>query len=288
MPILNDIRNDSIATIELDTIIADSALATKSFNPAWINEMANREDAFDIGENKTTIALPAGRKGEPLSNTPLNDAGTMGLVMMVFFFLAISFRNGYKYIADIGHHMFSVRKRQNAFESHTVSETQVMLALLANTCLMIGILFYVGINLYFPNLNLPTHVFASTGSLTLLTVLFMLSQFIIYNILGYVFARDSIDTKLWIDGFKSTQSLLGLMLFPIVFIILLYPASTHLLLNCSVFLYFCMRFVFIYKGFRIFFNNLSSCVYFILYLCTVEIVPVFLMCIGAFYLCEII
>ncbi|MBR5727625.1 MAG: DUF4271 domain-containing protein, partial [Muribaculaceae bacterium] len=38
-------------------------------------------------------------------------------------------------------------------------------------------------------------------------------------------------------------------------------------------LYICARFIFIFKGIRIFYSNLLSILYFILYLCGVEIVP---------------
>ena len=234
------------------------------------------------------VALPEGKEAIPFNNTPLNDTGTMGLVMLVFFFLAISFRSGYKYMSNFTQHMFSVRKRQNAFEDHTMSETQMMIALIANTCLMLGILFYIGINRQYPEFALSQHVFKSVSSLTLLVGTFMVVQVLFYYLLGYVFARDKEDTRLWLDGFKSTQSILGLFLFPIVFITLLYPNSSVFMLNSSLILYFCSRLVFISKGFRIFFNNFSSCVYFILYLCTVEIVPVFLMLAGAIHLSEII
>ncbi len=234
------------------------------------------------------VSLPKGKEVLPFNNTPLNDTGCMGLVMLVFFFLAISFRNGYKYVSNFAHHMFSIRKRQNAFEDHTMSETQMMIALLSNTCLMAGLLLYVGINKFYPEFTLSEHVFKSVGNLTLLFACFITLQLILYYILGFVFAQDKEDTRLWLDGFKSTQSILGLFLFPIAFITILYPASSTFMLICSIILYFCSRLVFISKGFRIFFNNLESCVYFILYLCTVEIVPVFLMCTGAIYLCKTI
>lgn len=232
------------------------------------------------------VALPDGKEPLAFNNTPLNDTGTMGLVMLSFFFIAITFRGGYKYIADFAHHSFSVRRRQNAFEDHTTSETLLMMALITNTCLMEGILLYLGINEYLPALNLSQHVFSAVGYLTLLCIGFFLLQLTLYATLGYVFARDREDTGLWLDGFKSTQSVLGLFLSPIVFIILLYPRFTVPMLYIAGILYFCARLVFVSKGFRIFFNNFSSYVYFILYLCTVEIVPVFLMLAGAIRLSE--
>lgn len=224
----------------------------------------------------------------PFDNTPLRDTGTMGLVMIVFFFLAISYRKGYKYVSNFSHNMFSVRKRQNAFEDHTMSETQVMIALIANTCLMMGLLLYIGVNEFFPSYKISEHVFAAVSYLSLLYGAYIVLQIILYYLLGYVFARYKEDTRLWLDGFKASQSILGLFLFPIVFIILLYPGSTYFMLILSAFLYFCARLVFVCKGFRIFFNNLSSSLYFILYLCTVEIVPVFLMCAGTISLIEIL
>lgn len=234
------------------------------------------------------VALPEGKEALPFNNTPLNDTGCMGLVLLVFFFLAISFRSGYKYVSNFSHHMFSVRKRQNAFEDHTMSETQMMIALLSNTCLMVGLLLYVGINRFYPEFALSEHIFKSVGCLTLLFCVFILLQLVFYYLLGFVFAQDREDIRLWIDGFNSSQCILGLFLFPIAFITILYPTSSTFMLNCSIILYFCSRLVFISKGFRIFFNNLESCIYFILYLCTVEIVPVFIMCAGAIYLCKTI
>jgi hypothetical protein len=239
-------------------------------------------------QTTTIVFLLEGKDCLPFKNNPLNDTGSVGLVLLVFFFLAISFRGGYKYITEISQHLFSVRKRQNAFEIHTMSETMLMIALIANTCIMSGILFNLGIDYLHPEMDLSQHVFKSVGSLTLLCSAFFTIQMLLFYVLGYVFAHDREDTRLWLDGFKSSQAILGLILSPLTFVSLIYPASTPIMLSIAVFAYFSARIVFICKGFRIFFNNFSSYVYFILYLCTIEIVPVFLMCAGAINLCEII
>ena len=42
-------------------------------------------------------------------------------------------------------------------------------------------------------------------------------------------------------------------------------------------LYLVVRLIFICKGFRLFYDNLLSSVYFILYLCTLEIAPLILL-----------
>lgn len=243
-------------------------------------------------ENTTTTTpiaiLPEGKECLPFNSTPLRDTGTMGLVIFSFIIIAITFRYGYKYVTDFTHHMFSVRKRQNAFEDHTMNETMMMITMIVNTCVMTGVLFYIGINHMHPEFSLSEHLFKAIGLFSLYSGGFIIMQLILYYLLGYVFSQSKEDTRLWIDGFKASQSVFGLLTTPIVFITLLYPGSTSLMLIIALILYFGSRLVFISKGFRIFFNNIPSCVYFILYLCSVEIVPVLLIYSGAIYLSETI
>lgn len=232
------------------------------------------------------VALPEGKECQSYKNTPLHDTGTVGFVLLVFFFLALFFRGGYKYITDIANHLFSIRKRQNAFEIHTASETFLMLAMIANTCIMSGLIFYLGIDYWYPEIGLSQNVFKWVSILSVFYGLFFLVQLLLYRTIGFTFAYNRDDIRLWLDGFKSSQAILGLVLSPIVFISLLYPASTLFMLILAIISYFCARIIFIIKGFRIFFNNFGSYIYFILYLCTLEIVPIFLICAGAINLCE--
>ncbi len=234
------------------------------------------------------VALPEGKECIPFNSTPLKDTGTMGLIIFSFIIIAITFRYGYKYVANFTHHMFSVRKRQNAFEDHTMNETMMMITMIINTCVMSGVMFYIGVNHFRPEFSLSEHLFRSIGLFSLYSGGFIIMQLILYYTLGYVFSKSKEDTRLWIDGFKVSQSIFGLLISPIVFITLLYPASTSFMLTLAIIIYFFSRLIFISKGFRIFFNNIPSCVYFILYLCSVEIVPVFLMYSGAVYLSETI
>ena len=173
------------------------------------------------------------------------------------------------------------------FDDSTVSETQIMVALIINTCIMTGIASFIAISTYFPELNLTNSVFVHVAALTGVAVAYYLFQFGLYYMLGYIFS-NKVDTGLWIAGFKSSQSLLGLLLFPIVCLMLVYPDSTIIMLILSLILYILARIVFVCKGFRIFFGNLTSTVYFILYLCSVEIVPVILSAAGAIEICRIL
>ena len=280
------------ATARTDsTHAADSA--SVPFSPHYVQAFPSGPDTLpaptDSLKSLPHMEIPAGNSAPIHSHSPLHDTGTMALMLLGAFLITISYKSGYKYIDHFFHNMFSTRKRENVFYDHTLSETRMMSALIFNTSIMLGILLFYGIQQWVPSLATPlhNHVFLHTAAFTLLALLFYLLQLALYKLLGYVFS-DKVNTNLWLNGFKATHSLLGLLLFPIVGIILVAPSSVTFMLILAIILYFSARIVFICKGFRIFFNNLSSSIYFILYLCSVEIVPPILFCVGTISLCNIL
>ena len=280
------------ATLPADsTHAADSAAAP--FTPHYVQAFPSGPDTLpapaDSLKSLPHMEIPAGSPAPIHSQSPLHDTGTMALMLLGAFLITISYKSGYKYIDHFFHNMFSTRKRENVFYDHTLSETRMMSALIFNTSIMLGILLFYGIEQWVPALAAPlhNHVFLHTAAFSVLALVFYLLQLALYKLLGYVFS-DKVNTNLWLNGFKASHSLLGLLLFPIVGIILVAPSTVNFMLILAVILYFSARIIFICKGFRIFFNNLSSSIYFILYLCSVEIVPPILFCVGTISLCNIL
>lgn len=281
--------NDSISH-STDSIALDSAVVT--YTPKYVDgfpdSSGNNLDIQHI-DQLTTMTEPAHSISDnPHYGTPLSDNITMLLVLAVIFTICINYGKGYKYVADFFHNMFSIKKRQNMFEDHTVKETQIETSLIANTCIFEGILLYEAFSLFHPEvISSPVPVFVFTLALAIFAALFYLLQILLYNLLGFVFG-DKVETKLWIDCFKASQSLLGILLAPITFILLVFPETIGVMLLIAVSFYALARLVFIFKGLRIFFNDFQSSFYFILYLCSVEFVPVILSFTGAMELCIIL
>jgi hypothetical protein len=227
---------------------------------------------------RQVIEVPAGSKAMPFARSPLHDTPSMSLLLAGLLAVALCYHKGYKYIENFFHYMFSTRRRENLFEDHTVNETSIQAALIANTCIVEGFLMYSAVQQMWPSLapmlqrSVFTHIAAYCG----LAVGFYIVQWLVYKLLGYTFS-DKVGSKLWLDGFKASQSLLGLLLLPVAVLALLFPGNSKLLLTIGFVLYLIARLIFIYKGFRIFYGNLPSIVYFLLYLCAVEIVPLVIM-----------
>lgn len=78
-------------------------------------------------------------------------------------------------------------------------------------------------------------------------------------------------------GFFASQALLGLMLTVPALSLIFYPGAAAIVVWVGVALYVIARLLFFSKGFRFFYTNLFSLLYFILYLCTVEIAPILFM-----------
>ena len=220
------------------------------------------------------MEIPAGDEAMNFPRSPLHDTPSMALLLTGLLAVALSYHTGYKYIENFFHHMFSTRRRENLFEDHTVNETTILFALIANTCITEGFLIYFAIQQLVPAFatSLQASVFPHVATYCGLAAGFYIAQWMVYKVLGYTFS-DKVGSKLWLDGFKASQSFLGLLLLPVLVLVMLYPAHGKLLLGIAATLYLIARLIFIYKGFRIFYGNLSSILYFILYLCAVEIVP---------------
>ena len=239
---------------------------------------ASPTTAAPTADTITVMEVPAPGEARPFASSPLHDTPSMVLLLVGLLAVALSYHTGYKYIENFFHNMFSTRRRENLFEDHTVNETSILVALIANTCIVEGFITYFAVRLLRPDFApaLQSHVFMYIAVFCAIAVGFYVIQWLIYKLLGYTFS-DSVGSKLWIDGFKASQSFLGLLLLCVLVPLMLFPAHGKMLLTVAALLYLVARVIFIYKGFRIFYNKVSSLFYFLLYLCAVEIVPLALL-----------
>ncbi len=205
---------------------------------------------------------------------PGYDSGVMCLLIGTFMLLTINYRHYTTFIKNFTHDLWDVRrKRDNLFGDRTVNEMSIIASLVTLMCVCEGIMLYSF--MMYRGMTI-SDTFITIGIMTLLCGGYYLWQAAAYSTAGYIFA-DQASASLWIKGFNASQSLLGLSLIIPSLIVLFYPAATELMLIISLLLYVTARIIFISKGFRIFYTNFYSLVYFILYLCTLEIVPLILL-----------
>lgn len=254
--------------------------------PAAGDSVLPREMQLD---SLVALERPQNADAHQAAHSPLHDMGSMGLLLLSSFLVITSYRTGYKYIENLFHYMFSVKRRESLFDDHTVSETRIMFVMLFNTWVMEGLLLYYAVGNVRPALvaHLQSSVFLHVAMFTAVAAAFHFLQVLAYRVLGWVFA-EPVETRLWLSGFNSTQATLGLLLFPVVVVTLVAPSTAKTTLILALSLYFLARLVFIYKGFRIFFGEFRSSIHFLLYLCSVEIVPPLSIFAGTIFLCNVV
>ena len=280
-------------TSQADTATSPAAADTVAhYSPQYLDGFPVTAAAdTTLGSIDTLAVMEVPPKGEamPFARSPLHDTPSMVLLIAGLIAVALSYHTGYKYIENFFHYMFSTRRRENMFEDHTVNETSILAALIANTCIVEGFLIYMAVQLLRPDLapSLQSNTFLHIGAFCTIAVGFYAIQWLIYIIMGYTFS-DKEGTKLWLDGFKATQAFLGLVLLPVLVLLMVYTSHGKMLLGVAALLYLVARVIFIFKGFRIFYSNLSSYLYFILYLCAVEIVPLVILTGVTIWICGIL
>lgn len=285
---------EEIGNITIDTTATatDTVLAPQEHRAQYLNGFphhSGNDTLIEHIDQMPVLEVPAASNARTHNNSPLHDTGSMIMFLLSCLFLITSYRLGNVYISNLMHNMFSIKGKDDLYTDHTMSDTRIIIALIVNTCLMEGLLLFYGLSWYNPQLTLAlqSSVFLHVFVLFLSAALFITLQLFLYRLIGFTFSDDRL-TELWVGGFLSSQATLGLLLFPIVVITLVFPTTIKLMLTLSIILYILARIVFIWKGFRIFFNNLSSSIYFILYLCAVEIVPPLLALAGTVYVCSIL
>lgn len=207
--------------------------------------------------------------------TPLHTSGTLILLVVSFLLICFCYRIGYKYIKTFIPNMWSNKRTENHFDDHTSREKFISAALLLQTFIAEGIATYCGLTIYLPEF-ITTNITISILGLVLCWMLYHFIQLGVIRFLGYVFCSQK-ETNICIKGHNATVSLIGLIIAPFSTLMLFLPTQDNAFLCIIISLYILGRLVFNIKCFRIFYKNLFQYLYFILYLCSIEVVlPIFL------------
>ena len=203
------------------------------------------------------------------------------ILFTVFFLVCIRVRGNFKFLGAFFRDLAVVRERENLFDA-TMKETSfIFLVLLLSGC-SIGVLLALAVPLFGADLpvraEIPSIGLVVGGRLLPAVVCMVIAcgyigaMWVCYTVVGKVFS-DSLHTWLWVRGFTAGTGLGAAVFFPLALLALTYPAYTAQIVIAGFVMLILVKFLFIIKGFRIFFTESSLWVVFLYYLCSLEIVP---------------
>ncbi len=221
---------------------------------------------------ETIISIPEGFFAEPIPETPTNNSFSLIIVIVFFLLFAFSFKKGIKFLGQILRSQLNIKERQNIFGDNTIRETQLRAVLLCMTFVSEGFFLFDLLARYS---DIPTsHIGIGVCCGSLIALMYYWLQKWVYTGIGLLFSSPA-HTRKWMESFVSTNALLSIPLALVAMVSIFIPSWGQIPLVVAVVIYFASRILFIYKGFKIFYRNLLDLFYFIVYLCALEITPLF-------------
>lgn len=225
----------------------------------------------DAVETVTVAQPPAWEQGlEPAARTtgPDNNSGFLLVIAVLFVVMIFNFRHLKRLAGTYIEELIKVRSgRDNVFDERPAGDTRVLVMLILQAVISEGILLAGNL------CGIGSLTVAGVAAVSGVIAIYYIAMLLGYNVVGYTFAPAGVHRD-WVRGFNASQALLGILLVVPAVLSIFYPYAATAVITVSAVIYVLVRLLFIFKGFRIFYTNIGSLVYFILYLCTLEIIPI--------------
>lgn len=163
--------------------------------------------------------------------------------------------------------LWSVRRRPNVFDDESSVPPLIAFILALIFVVFGGVVLY---NVH--GIPEPATFVGAAASMALLGAYYIFER-CAYWIVGDTFTSAE-GLRRWLGGFAATRAYAGLALIVPATLLVYQPQWHSTLITISLSIYFAARLLFIIKSFRIFYTKIWSSLYFILYLCTLEILPI--------------
>lgn len=227
----------------------------------------------------STILLPE----EPISGRVQTQNMGFILFLVCFFILIYQVGKNAKLLLAMTGKLFGNRSQTTSCEIFSGQGLAILFSCI-QTILLISIIVYcTAVNDGVFQVESSSGMFVFLGFSVLFLSLFIGYKYLAYFFTGYIFFDRKAEQR-WDDTFSSAISVSGVILF-FPALVLFYAGETYSYGVYFVLAYFIfIQLILLYRQYVLFFNKNDSFLYFILYLCAQEIVPLFLLYKGFVYL----
>jgi hypothetical protein len=236
----------------------------KLYMPDTIITPQITDTLVDTVEHTATIRY----EGIAIPSNANTENWVFGVVFILFIILVIGVNRSFNWIVEAFRNITKVRSRSSIFSKTTMEEYQSRFLLTFFATGVISLYLYLSLNVG-KELTLTVYLlFLLAG----LVFLFIKTQ--LMNFLAYVFL-DSELLKTSKENYFNILYLLGFLIFPFLIIKIYFNTFIDFkIIDYSVIIISLSAFVFmITKYFRIFLHKILDFFHIMLYLCTLEILP---------------
>lgn len=209
--------------------------------------------------------------GDPVPYAVSNDNTITGLLVGCFILAMISFANSRNFILRQVKSFFYV-PRSVADLTETTSEVRFQLFLIAQTSLLLAIIYY-----FYSRAKLPGD-YVIESQLQVISLFFAISlayfllKGITYQIVNWTFF-DKKKCGQWSKTFLFLSAAEGVLLFPVGLLQVYASLPLNTALICALIIIILVKILTFYKSYSIFFKRFGVFLQFILYFCALEMIP---------------
>lgn len=248
------------------TIIRDSL---ESLHRADSIQLAVRDSIQNLAQ------LPSGYVGKALPATVQGEMIVPLLLLAMFFSYVYVLTRGRKMILETVKDFFYLKERSSIFIESGANQAQISIQLLFILIPSVALLMHVLLFDQHLVFNFE-HKIADLGIFSLLVIVVISVKYLLIRFLGYIFLDRSI-VGIFTKAYFTVLFALGLGIYPLLLGLIYAPTNLNTTFLVLILLLCIIAFVLIfYKTTQIFLDKISSFFYIILYLCTLEILPIFI------------
>jgi len=254
-------------------MIQPESIALAKDTTKILSDSISRADSLAVVDSIKAIAkIPTGFIGTPHPSVPHTESWVFLIFLGLFFVLMYSLNRSFALVSDTLKNFFQVKERSSIFSKATVNDSSIRLMM---TIYSIGVLSFYACLLQH-NYDKPLTL-SEFGLFLLATNAFIGIKYLSFDLIGYVFLNH-INLKLAKIAYLNVLSFLGIGLFPFLFLhIYASEYFSGIADITSLILCICAAILIIIKLFQIFFQKILASFYILLYLCTLEFLPLIIL-----------
>jgi hypothetical protein len=257
--------------------ISDASVFSKNHDSIFIfsqpEQLSLSDSLYQVLINPLTVkSKPSGEYGfVPNQKTQFVPDWSIAIILILFILLASIRSASETYIPQIFQSIFNKKVATRLFREKVSTLFHITFRLDIFFLLVFGLFIYQIVNHYSEFSFNESIIYC--GLIVVVFAFFMATKFTLYRISGTIFDTVS-ETREYIFHAKTGNRVMGLILFPVVLFLFLVKGNyAEYLLYFGIALVIILNIISILRGMVIIAQKVFSVYYLILYLCTLEILP---------------
>ena len=258
--------------IQPDTVklLNDSTKAMLSDSMAKLDTLLGVDSTKLVDTLKAVIQVPSGYVGTPHPSLPQTDSWVFTVLLTLFFLFIFSVSKSSSIISDTLKSFFKLNDRSSLLSKSNVGNFRFRFFLLEFSIGVISLFAY----LYFHNASTELSII-KYGYFLIVTTLFFALKSLLFDLLGFVFLERKV-LRIAKESYFNILFFVGTALFPVLIFQIYLPYDFYDIIDIVSLLIFSIAYVFVLiKLFQLFFDKIVASFYILLYLCTLEFLPLF-------------